>query len=203
VVEVPLESLPLGIWNLGEMKEATLGRNIDLKNSKLGVELYDSKRRAAKKEYLPKIGIQGQYVGPEDRFGTPNFWYAGIGITMPIFDGFSTQAKVGQAETQFLKAKSQKSLLESALTVQLDHLNTNLIELKERISILQTAIKEAQERTQLAADGYAVGSTEYDELLFAQRNELEMKSAYLQSLYLYQTTKSEIEFISGTLNEKR
>lgn len=203
VVEVPLESLPLGIWNLGEMKEATLGRNIDLKNSKLGVELYDSKRRAAKKEYLPKIGIQGQYVGPEDRFGTPNFWYAGIGITMPIFDGFSTQAKVGQAETQFLKAKSQKSLLESALTIQLDHLNTNLIELKERISILQTAIKEAQERTQLAADGYAVGSTEYDELLFAQRNELEMKSAYLQSLYLYQTTKSEIEFISGTLNEKR
>jgi hypothetical protein len=48
-----------------------------------------------------------------------------------------------------------------------------------------------------------VGSTEYDELLLAQKNELEMKSAYLQSLYLYQTTKSEIEFISGTLNEKR
>jgi outer membrane protein TolC len=73
------------------------------------------------------------------------------------------------------------------------------MELRERVEILQTAIKEAQERTQLAADGYAVGITEYDELLLAQRTELEMKSAYLQGLYLYHVTKTEIEFISGDI----
>lgn len=194
-----LESLPVGIWNLGEIKEKTLNGNIDLKNLKLGVDLYDSKRRAANKEYFPKIGIQGQYVGPEDRFGTPNFWYAGIGLTMPIFDGFATKAKIGQAEAQLLKAKSQKALLESGLVIQIDHLNTNLMELKERSNILRAAIGEAQERTQLAADGYSAGITDYEELLLAQKNELEMKSAYLQSLYLYQMIKSEIEFLSGSL----
>ena len=197
MLEVSLQSMPMILLNPGAVKEKVREGNIDLRNLDLGVQLFDSKRRGAKKEYLPKVGIQGQYVGPEDRYGTPNVWYLGIGITMPLFDGFLTKAKVGQAEAQFHKANSQKFLLKSALSIQVDHLHSTLMELKERVSILQGAIKDAQERTQLAADGYAAGITEYDELLLAQRTELEMKSACLQGLYLYQTTKSEIEFISG------
>jgi outer membrane protein len=199
VAEVPLQSMPMILLNQGAVKEKVREGNIDLKNLDLGVQLFDSKRRGAKKEYLPKVGLQGQYIGPEDRYGTPNVWYLGIGITMPLFDGFSTRAKVGQAEAQFHKASGQKMLLESALSVQVDHLHSTLMELKERMNILQGAIKDALERTQLAADGYAAGITEYDELLLAQKTELEMKSAYLQGLYLYQTTKSEIEFISGDI----
>ncbi len=126
-----------------------------------------------------------------------HFWYLGVGITMPLFDGFLTKAKIGQAEVQFQKTKGQKLMLEKALSIQIDHLHTTLVELRERIEILQTAIREAQERTQLAADGYASGITEYDELLLAQKTEVEMKAAYLQGLYLYQVAISEMEFISG------
>ncbi len=197
VVEIPLESIPMIRDDLEETKGRTRERNIDLKNLDLGVQLSDARRRMAKKEYLPKIGLQGQYVGPEDRYGQEHFWYLGVGLTMPLFDGFSTRAKVGQAETQFQKIKSQKLQLESALTVQIEHLHSTLKELQEKVQILQMAIKEAQERAQLAADGFAVGMTDYDELLLAQRTELEMKSGYLQSLYLYQVTLSELELLSG------
>jgi outer membrane protein TolC len=199
VAEVSLQSMPMILLTPGTVKEKVREGNIDLKNLDLGVQLFDAKRRGAKKEYLPKVGLQGQYVGPEDRYGTPNVWYLGIGITMPLFDGFLTKAKVGQAEAQFHKANSQKVLLESALSVQVDLLQSTLTELRERVNILQGAIKDSQERTQLAADGYAAGITEYDELLLAQKTELEMRSAYLQSLYLYQTTKSEMEFIFGDI----
>jgi outer membrane protein len=199
IVEVSLQSMPMILLNPGELKGKVREGNIDLKNLDLGVQLFDSKRKGAKSEYLPKIGLQGQYLGPEDRYGTPNVWYLGIGITMPLFDGFLTRAKVSQAEAQFHRTSGQKVLLESALSVQVDHLHSTLMELQERGSILQGAIKDAQERTQLAADGYAAGITEYDELLLAQKTELEMRSAYLQSLYLYQATKSEIEFISGDI----
>jgi outer membrane protein TolC len=197
VVEIPLESIPMPRYDMEETKGRTRERNIDLKNLDLGVQLSDARRRMAKKEYFPKIGLQGQYVGPEDRYGQEHFWYLGVGLTMPLFDGFLTRAKVGQAEAQFQKIKSQKMQLESALTVQVEHLHSTLKELQEKAQILGTAIKEAHERTQLAADGYAVGVTDYDELLLAQRTELEMKSAYLQSLYLYQVTLSEIELITG------
>jgi len=197
VVETHLESMPMAQLNSGQVKEKVLEKNIDLKTLDLGVQLFDSRRRAARKEYLPKIGLQGQYLGPEDRYGTENVWYLGIGITMPLFDGFLTKAKIGQAEVQFQKTKGQKLMLEKALSIQIDHLHTTLVELRERIEILQTAIREAQERTQLAADGYASGITEYDELLLAQKTEVEMKGAYLQGLYLYQVAISEMEFISG------
>ncbi len=197
IAENSLEWVPMIQRDLREMRERTIERNIDLKNLDLGVQLSDSKRRSAKKEYLPKIGLQGQYIGPEDRYGQEHFWYLGVAISMPIFDGFLTKAKVGQAETQFQKVKNQKLQLESALSVQIDQLHSTLTELQERAQILQMAVKEAQERAQLAADGYAVGMTDYDELLLAQRTELEMKSAYLQSLYLYQVTLSELELLSG------
>jgi len=199
VTEVPVESLSLVTQDLDLTKEILLNKNMDLKTMEQAVQLYDSRRRAASKEYLPKIGIQGQYVGPEDRYGTKNLWYAGIGITLPIFDGFATKAKIGQAEAQFQKIKSQKHLLESGLLVQIEYLNANLVEQREKIRILGEAINEAQERLSLAADGYAAGITEYDDLLLAQKAELEMRGAYLQSLFLYQMAKAEMEFISGVL----
>ena len=49
----------------------------------------------------------------------------------------------------------------------------------------------------LPADGYASGITEYEDLLLSQKTELELKASYLQSLFLFQMTKAEIEFISG------
>ncbi len=63
---------------------------------------------------------------------------------MPLFDGFLTKAKVGEAKAQFEKVKGQKMLLESALSVQIDHLHTTLLELKERAAIFQSSIKEAR-----------------------------------------------------------
>ncbi len=62
-----------------ELKERTLEKNIDLKSVDLGVQFLDSKRKTAIKEYFPKIGLIGKYVGPEDRFGNKNIWFAGIG----------------------------------------------------------------------------------------------------------------------------
>jgi outer membrane protein len=203
VAEIPLQSLPLIPRESRDLKGAALERNIDLKNSNLGVDLYDSKRRAAVDEYYPKIGLQGQYVGPEDRWGTKNQWYAGIGVTMPIFDGYLTKAKVGQAEAQLKKAKTQKSLLETGILAQIDHLSANVGELKERINILSGSMEEARERSQLSADGYAAGSTDFDEILDSQRFEIQLKASYLQSLYQFHVAQSEIDFISGLIHENR
>jgi outer membrane protein len=196
VGESPLETLPMTLWNVDDLKGRSLENNIDLKSLELGVQFFDSKRKAASKEYFPKVGLFGNYVGPEDRYGNSNVWFAGVGLTMPLLDGFLTKAKVGQAEAQFKKIKGQKALLEAALSVQMDSLHTTLTELKERAVILQSSIKEAKERAQLAADGYASGITEYEELLLAQKAAIELQAGYLQSLFLFQMTKSEIEFVS-------
>ena len=198
VPEVSFEGFPLDQWALGELKERTLEKNIDLKSVEMGVQFFDSKRKTAKKEYLPRIGIRGEYVGPEDRFGNKNVWWAGIGLSLPLFDGFQRRAKIGQAEAQFQKIKGQKLILEKALSAQIDQLNASLMELKERIQIVQEAIQETQERMGLASDGYAAGITEYEDLLLAQKAELEARSIGLQLRFNYQMTKSEIEFISET-----
>ncbi len=197
VAEVSLETLPLNLWGIEELKGRTLGKNIDLKAAGLGVQFLDSRQKSASKEYFPKIGVFGNYTGPEDRFGNQNVWYAGVGLTMPLFDGFLTKAKIGQARAQYEKGKGQKLLLESALSVQIDHLHLTLTELKERATILRASVKEAKERVQLAADGYASGITDYEQLLLSQKSELELKASYLQSLFLFEMTKSEIEFITG------
>lgn len=199
VVETSLEVQPMPAFDLNAVREKTREGNLDLKTLDLGVQFLDSRRRAARNEYLPKVGLQGQFMYPEDRFGTKNAWFLGVGITMPLFDGFQTKAKVGQTEAQFQKAKSQRSLLESALFAQTEQLQTTAAELQERMSILRRAVQETQERGQLAAEGYSAGITEYEEVLQAQRAELEMKSAYLQSLFFCQLALSELEFLSGGL----
>lgn len=182
---------------LDEIKKKVLEKNYDLKTTRLQVSLFESKKRASKLEYLPFIALQGQYIGPEDRYGVSHFWYLGIGLKIPIFDGFLTKAKIGQSESQFLKAQTQKGLFEMSLPVKVEHLLLALEEFKREIEILKEAVKDAKERTELAADGFSIGSVEYDELLLSQRTELELRSAYLRSLYGYHTTMAEIDYISG------
>jgi outer membrane protein TolC len=196
VVGVSLEALPMNVWGNEELKGRILEKNIDLKTVDLGVQFLDSRRKSAIMEYFPKIGLIGNYLS-NDRFGNQNMWFAGVGLTLSLFDGFLTKAKVGEAKAQFEKVKGQKMLLESALSVQIDHLHTVLLELKERAAIFQASIKEAKERAQLAADGYASGITDYEDLLLAQKADLELRASYLQSLFLFQMTKAEVEFISG------
>ncbi len=77
VAEVSLEALPMNIWRIEELKGRTLEKNIDLKTVDLGVKFLDSKQKSASKEYFPKIGLYGNYLGPDDRFGNPNMWFAG------------------------------------------------------------------------------------------------------------------------------
>ena len=192
-----LEALPMNTWGIGELKGRIPGENIDLKTAELGVQFLDSRQKAASKEYFPKIGLFGNYIGPEDRFGNKNVWSGGVGLTLPVFDGFLVKAKVGQARAQWEKAKGQKALLESALSAQMDYLHTTLLELKDRASILEASIKEVKERVQLAADGYASGITEYEEVLLSQKSEIETRANYLHSLFQFQATRAEIEFVSG------
>ncbi len=192
-----LEGLPITTWDIREQEGKVPAENVDLKTAELGVQFLHSREKAATKEYFPKVGLFGNYIGPEDRFGNHNVWSGGVGFTLPIFDGFLVKAKVGQARAQWEKAKGQKALLESALSAQMDYLCTTLLELKDRASILKASIKEAGERVQLAADGYASGITEYEEVLLAQKSEIETKANYLQTLFLFQAVRAEIEFVSG------
>ncbi|MGQ9509585.1 MAG: TolC family protein [Thermodesulfobacteriota bacterium] len=199
IVELPLEKVPQReiVLRSEEIKKKALERNPDLKASRLQVNLFESKKKASKLEYLPVVALQGQYIGPEDRYGVSHFWYLGIALKVPIFDGFLTRAKIGQAESQFLKARTQKGLYERALPIKLEHLLISLEEMRKEAEILKDAIKDSEERTELSADGFSIGSVEYDDLLLSQRTELELRSAYLKSLYDYHKTQAEIEYLSG------
>jgi outer membrane protein TolC len=108
-----------------------------------------------------------------------------------------TKSKVGQAEIQLQKIKGQRLLAEKVLSLQVDQLQATLKELGERLGIYKNAIREAQERMNLASDGYAAGITEYEDLLQAQKSEIELKAGFLQALFLYQVSKAEIESLSG------
>jgi len=118
------------------------------------VELFDSKRKSASKEYLPKIGIQGQYIGPEDRFGTRTSGTQGWNNMRSSMG--SPQGRRSARQKFNSTGEAQKSLLESALVVQIDRLNTDLTEFRKGWH-LQDGGHGGQERAQLAADGYAWG----------------------------------------------
>jgi outer membrane protein TolC len=90
--------------------------------------------------------------------------------------------------------------LEQAISDQTSGLQKTLIGLTDKIKILKPAIKGTQERITLASEGYSAGLIEYEEVLYAQKTELEMRAAYLQSLFLYHTMKCDLEFLSGSIN---
>ena len=68
IAAAALGALPMSVWGIEELKGRVQEKNLDLKTVDLGVQFLDSRQKSATKEYFPKIGLFGNYTGPEDRF---------------------------------------------------------------------------------------------------------------------------------------
>ncbi|MFI5345496.1 MAG: TolC family protein [Elusimicrobiota bacterium] len=145
---LPSLAEPVPLYPTGEV-------NPYIVRSQTEVDLAKTRLDVAKEDYLPKIvGVASVGGAERVRLVSRVDYSGGLGIVLPLFDGFGTVHRVGQARAA-LDAKSQEL---GAVKLQMDEANARYDEI---IDASKARIEHLEREQKLAEDGFKVAKGRY------------------------------------------
>ncbi len=191
---------------LQRAEQLVMESNPGLNAVKRQIELNGAAVNAERSNYLPTIAAFGSYqyqaAKNEFKFSTNDFYkgsQVGLSLSMNIFQGLQTSARVEQAQLERRKSEEQQVSLERNLKTGLNSILGNLRQARKRV--------EAQGRTiEMAERGYAIVTARF---LSNSATQLEVNDAQLaltqakvnrvQAIYDYLVASADLDQLIGRL----
>ena len=136
---------------------------------------------AAKADYLPSVDMMGKYYmdDPEMDYNRDREnWTAGVVFNWDLFTGFSTKARIDQADAMVkeMLAADQQATLGIKLDVKSAYLNREAAEARYKVSA--SSVESAEESYRLVKEHYKGGSVTITRYLEAEldRNRARIRS---------------------------
>ncbi|MCY1522291.1 type I secretion outer membrane protein, TolC family [compost metagenome] len=194
----------LPVFNALELNSRTEIKLLDNQQKLLGLQ-----RKAYVSEYYPTLALSGNYTYSSQSGGfdflTSNssaigFGSSAIGLTLrvPIFNGFSTRAKVRQADVALQKAKEDRNETTNALTLAYENAKIQLSNSLNTINTQKKNMDLAQEIYKSTQNNYNNGLANLTDLLDTESSLTQAQNSYTQALLNYRV--AEIQFIKSNGN---
>lgn len=205
-VEPALRELPFTPVN-ADLKELVSGVyrfNPDWARLEAGLEAAAAKIDEAGSGHLPKIGLFGSIkriensydrgiVTPENR----NSWIIGVGIELPLFNGFRTTNEVREAKARLARLKEQQLLLRDGIALQVKHIFIQMMSAQKQKKSAEAATLSSEENRALNERAYQEELVETKDVIEAQLVESLMKAQYRKALFDNLDARANLEFVVG------
>jgi outer membrane protein TolC len=189
---------------LTQAESIVLESNPNLTAMKRQIDLNGAVINAERSGYLPTIVMFGSYsysaIKNQFNFSTNDFYKSsqiGLSLSLNLFQGLQTYAKVEQAQLEQRKSEEQKTSVERNLRTGTNSVRSNLQQARKRV--------EAQDRTvEMAERGYKIVTTRF---LANAATQLEVNDAQLaltqakvnriQAIYDYLVASADLDQLMG------
>lgn len=140
--------------------------------------------RAARSDYLPVLSVAAS-AGRADGSFPPNgsVWSAGIGLSVPLFSGFSTREKAREADAALRAVSAEREDMELAVGKEVDAAWLAIRETAARIESTGKQEASARESRTLAGERYREGVGSIIEVTDAQSSAIAAETARIQANY--------------------
>jgi outer membrane protein len=167
----------------------------------------DASVTVARASYYPSINITGSYGynSPQlERIMLNQFTdYRGLtfGLTasLPIFNGFSTQNQIEQAEVGRKNANEQVRQNERQVRVDIRTALLDLEAAEKQVTVSQATVISAQMDKQIAEEKYNLGAGTLLDLLTATANYTTALSNKVNAVTGYILAQKQLEYVVGTI----
>lgn len=181
-----LDTLPVPPTPPAGLPSSLLEARPDVRRAEQELIAANARIGVAKAALYPSISLTGTYGGESLELAdvlksAARIWTAGLGLSLPIFDGGRLESRVDQATAQ---QKQALAAYESSVQTAFREVNDALVTLRqntEREEALRISEKAAREAMQVAENRYKAGYSAYLEVLDAQRVYNEAALAFIQS----------------------
>ncbi|MGZ0655578.1 TolC family protein [Coraliomargarita sp. W4R72] len=170
-----------------------------------GLDAAKGNLRTEKSGHRPRIALMGEvhqyWNSMEDGLSTDENlqgWSVGVGMEVPIFDGFLTRNKVRHAKAKLHQMEAQQMLLEEGIGLQVRHIMVKLNAAEQQYHTTHSAMDSATENRDLNERAYRNGLVETEEVIEAQLIESLMSARHYRICYDYLSLLSELDLVVGT-----
>jgi len=109
-------------------------------------------------------------------------WDVRVGITLPLFDGLATTANIRQAKARAAMADNQLRDSELQAALEVKEATLGLEQATQQIKASKSGLASTEEDYKLSREKYDVGSGTMLELLTAEVNLSQARSAYVEAM---------------------
>ena len=200
------EELPFKSYggNLDEMVATAYEFNPDWAAIEADLRAVEGQRLTANSDYFPKIGIKGElhrrwnsYDGGLSTAQNRNGWSVDLGVEIPLFDGFLTEAKVAEARARINELKERKVVLAEGLGLQIRALLLQIRASEEVVKAAEIAAVSAKDDTELTLRGYQSGLVTTEKVIRAQLQEALLTATHDKARYDHLDLQTRMDLVVG------
>ncbi|MGE5679534.1 MAG: efflux RND transporter permease subunit, partial [Bacillota bacterium] len=136
------------------------------------------------------------------RYSWPSSAYVGLQLSVPIFSGFRTEARVAQAQIERKKLETQLENAQQMIGTEVKVNISNVAEAQKRIDAQTKTVQAADRSYELTRSRWLKGVSRQNELFDAELALTQAKTNYLQAVYDYLTAQVELEKALGRTGRK-
>jgi outer membrane protein len=189
-----------------EIEAAATKSNPELRSALASLHASDLAVTAARAAYLPDLGVSVAYGIDAPEFaihapdGVKNLGYSATAtVDIPVWDWFSTQHKVKQAQIQRDVAKVVLSATQRRLIAQLEESYTEAETAQNQLDSLDLSVKTAEESLKLTRLRYTAGEATVLEVVDAQTSLTSSEIAREDGTIRYQAAVANLQLLTGTI----
>jgi outer membrane protein len=170
--------------SLEKMIEGAQADRPDIRAETARRAVLEAQTTQAKSAYLPTVAMSSSYgLQGKELLKQEDNWSVGVSLSFPLFDGFSTKAKVKEATLSVREQDTKIEKLKQDIEEEVEQAWINWQLAEKNHEVRNTSLEAAREMYQLTRLQYEQGQTSY---LFLQQKESALTQAeysYLNSLY--------------------
>lgn len=185
------ESIAAALENRPELKQMNFQK-------KIAAQMLNMTRA----EYLPTVAITGAYNFWADalnfqRDNWSSYYAVNLAVSIPIFNGFSTSAKVGQAKAMIRELDHTSTGLQENIELEVRQAFLKLQESRESLLSQEKNVEQALESLRIAELNFSEGMVTTLEVSSTQAQLTQARTNYSQALYDYMMAVAQLEKAMG------
>ncbi len=197
---IPVETFEV---NIPKATETAKEQRPEIKVQKTSVALNKTNIALQRTGAKPTLGISGHYdYVSAQSFSTSNFSYtAAATLSIPIWDGGVTKARVDQAYADLYSAKDTLQQTELRVSQEVSNAALVLVEAAKRTKTTAESVKLAEEALRLANVRYDAGIAVLVEVTNAESQLTQARFNEVNALYDYAIALAELQRVTATQPE--
>ncbi|MDD5131745.1 MAG: TolC family protein [bacterium] len=175
-----------------------LGKRIELRQLLLQEEAADSSVSIARGGYWPNLLLnsavsrQSYSLYSNGKIWT-NSWTSTLSLTIPLFEGFATKARISQAKSQKEQVLLTKAQLIDSIKIEVKQAYFTLDQAKENIAGQSENVDTAKDNLRIAQERYKLGLMSDIEVRDAELTLTQAEINYYQATYEYIMAQAKVE----------
>ena len=195
---------PRTFSDLDGLIQQALGQRADVKAMEFQVKAGEAGVTVAQSGWYPQVYLVGDYyyarpnqriLPTQDLF--KDTWDVGVSVSLNIWNWGTTVHQTDQAEAQLQQAKDARSLLADGVALEVTRNYLNLNQAKERISVAQKEVEQAEENYRITDERFKEGLALNSDLLDAEVALLQAHTNYTQAQVDFEVAEASLEQAIG------